>query len=99
MPDHAKMLADLRAAVSKTESAEELWAKHAASAIFLIDHGPALLAMLEAEGAAVLAEREACAALCEAQAYAHKCADDGMAGVLAGAPFRNLAAAIRARTK
>src|SRR5690242_10593654 len=47
--------------------------------------------------AAVRAETiEECAKVCDAQAYVLECADDTMAGVFAGKPYRNLAAQCRA---
>jgi hypothetical protein len=47
---------------------------------------------------AVAAEREACAALVELSAIVEENADDTMAGVYRGRPFRNLAKSIRSRT-
>jgi len=44
-------------------------------------------------------ERERAAKIAEAQAYVEECADDTMAGVTRGRPFRNLAAAIRYQEK
>lgn len=54
-------------------------------------------AYAEGRAAGVQSEREACALLVEAQAVAGECADDTIAGVVRGQPWRNLAAAIRAR--
>lgn len=95
MPD--RMLSDLRRIVERVDTVDGFDA--GLSVDFISEHGPALLARLEAVEAAVLAEREACARAVEAHEmpgaeYANLCCLSNVAGAI-----DRSAAAIRARTK
>lgn len=89
------MLDDLRAIVERADPVDGFDAGR--SIDFIADHGPALLARLEAMEKAVAEEREACAELANAQAFAIESADDSAQAIHAAKPWRNLSAAIRAR--